>query len=159
MPGFGASFRTGESPPQAAWVPPWNLWMNFNGWTQQALGALVRPGQDGIRNNTAVYNTMGQRVTPRGKPRPPMLQPSLKKAHTATFTLAGVSRDATGAALGFCEVYVLGSDDKLVKAQTISDGSGNYSVTLANNQPVWPIMYKTGSPDVAGAGLNTLVPV
>ena len=119
----------------------------------------MQPGQNGIRNNTAVYNTMGQRVTPRGTPRAPMLWKSLRKAHTAMFTLAGVSRDSTGTALAACEVYILGRFDKLVKAQTTSDGSGNYSVTLANNQQVWPVMYKSGSPDVAGAGLNTLVPV
>ena len=143
--------------PDAA-MPPVQLWMNFGGWTQKALGAPL-PNWSPIRSNVSVYNTMGQRVRTRGRVRSPTLIPQYPKAHTGTFTLTGVTRDSAGSALGSCVVKVFGTKDDLLKATTTSDGSGNYSVTLADNQPVYVVSYKTGSPDVSGTTLNTLVGV
>ena len=138
-------------------TPPARLWMNFAGWQQKTLGAPL-PNWSPIRSNVSVYNTMGQRVSGQGVKRPQLVVPT-KKGHTGTFTLTGITRDSAGSTLGSCTVKVFGSADDLMKATTTSDGSGNYSVTLAINQPVYVVSYKTGSPDVSGTTLNTLVPV
>ena len=134
------------------------LWMNFAGWTQKALSRPL-PNWSPIRSNVSVYNTMGQRVRTAKRVRSPTLLPQYPKAHTGTFTLSGVTRDSAGSVLASAVVKVFGTKDDLLKAQTTSDGSGNYSVTLGDNQSVYVVAYKAGSPDVSGTSLNTLVPV
>ena len=78
---------------------------------------------------------------------------------TNTFTLTGVTRNSAGVALASCEVRVFKTGDDVLVAQTISDGSGNYSVTLPTNLRHYVVSYKTGSPDVTGATVNTLTAV
>jgi hypothetical protein len=77
-------------------------------------------------------------------------------------SLAGVSRDSSGATLGNCvvKIFLTSSDQK--QFEKISDGSGNWSVGEAelgaNPGPFYYVEYKVGSPDVAGTSLNTNVP-
>lgn len=78
---------------------------------------------------------------------------------TQTFTLTGITRDSTGAVLGNCDVYVFKTGDNVNVAQTISDGSGNYSIILPTNLRHFVVSYKVGSPDVTGATVNTLTAV
>lgn len=92
---------------------------------------------------------------------------------TARFSLIGVTRDATGAPLGNCRVvvyesgriYVGGNEcrvgyatDSPVVGETISDGSGNYTLLVPLNTAYQAMGYKAGSPDVFGTTLNTLTP-
>lgn len=82
---------------------------------------------------------------------------------TSRWVLSGVTKDSSGAALGSCRVVVLetgriGIGQLPVVAETISDGSGNYSVPVASNTAHWEIAYKAGSPDVAGATVNNVTP-
>jgi len=151
------SYFTQDVEPDVS-IPPARLWMNWAGWQQKALGKPM-PHWSPIRSDVSVYNTMGQRVRTAGRVRSPTLLPMFPRAHTGTFTLTGVTRNSAGSTLGSCTVKVFGTKDDLVKAQTTSDGSGNYSVTLGDNQPVYVVSYKTGLPDVSGTTLNTLVPV
>ena len=44
-------------------------------------------------------------------------------------------------------------------AETISDGSGNYSVEVPMNTAYQATGYKAGAPDVAGITRNDIVPV
>lgn len=79
------------------------------------------------------------------------------------WSITGVTRDNAGTALGTCRVVVMeagriAKDGAPVVAETISDGSGNYSVEVALNTSHQVISYKVGAPDVAGISLNTLTP-
>ena len=51
-------------------------------------------------------------------------------AYALSKTIRGVTKDETGAILPFCKVIVQRTSDNIVVAQTVSDGSGNYSVTV-----------------------------
>jgi len=71
------------------------------------------------------------------------------------WTLSGITKDSAGAALAACRVVVLETgrlarDGAPVVAETISNGSGLYSVEVPMNVAYQAIAYKPGSPDVAG---------
>lgn len=72
--------------------------------------------------------------------------------------LSGVSRDAAGVALGACQVLIFRTEDKTLVDETISDASGNWSISLMKGGPFFLVEYKTGTP-VFGTSVNTLVPL
>lgn len=83
---------------------------------------------------------------------------------TVNFVLPGVTRDAAGAILGNCRVMVMDVgrqqiDGAPIVGETISDGSGNYSVPVPMNTAYQVLSYKPGVPDVFGTTLNTYTPV
>jgi hypothetical protein len=69
--------------------------------------------------------------------------------------IIGVSRDATGVALGNCVVKVFRTDDDTLVGRTTSDGSGNWTVYPIGAGPYYFVEYKAGSPDVFGTSPNT----
>lgn len=69
--------------------------------------------------------------------------------------ITGVSRDATGAALGNCTVKVFRTADDVLVASTTSDGSGNWTAYPTQVGPYYFVEYKAGSPDVFGTSPNT----
>jgi hypothetical protein len=77
--------------------------------------------------------------------------------------IVGVSRDATGVALGACVVKVFktavtgapSSYDDTVVASTVSDASGNWTAYPTVQGPYYFVEYKAGSPDVFGTSPNT----
>lgn len=81
------------------------------------------------------------------------------------FFISGVTRDSTGAPLGYCTVRlfftandsVSGRSADVEAAQTTSDANGNFSFTVQPGVSYYIVAYLAGSPDVAGATLNTLV--
>lgn len=73
------------------------------------------------------------------------------------FTISGVTKDSSGAALGGCRVVLYRTADDSIAAQTISDGSGNYSFSASSSLTHYVVAYKAGAPDVTGATVNTLV--
>ena len=75
-------------------------------------------------------------------------------APTITRTLAGVSRDSAGAALGLCTVELY--HGKVMVAGTTSDASGNYSFVNPGSGPFFVVMRKAG---VAGISDETLIAV
>lgn len=82
---------------------------------------------------------------------------------TSRWQIVGVTRDSAGTALGNCRVVMLevsriAVTGQPVVAETISDGSGNYTIEVAGNTAHQGIAYKDGSPDVAGISLDTLTP-
>lgn len=74
-----------------------------------------------------------------------------------TYTITGVTRDASGNPLGNCAVVLLRTADNSVAAQMVSDASGNYSFAASPALQHKADAYLAGSPDVFGTTLNTLV--
>jgi len=76
-----------------------------------------------------------------------------------SFRITGTTKDSTGAALGSCVVdWFRTSDD--VKLDTVtSDANGLFEFRTAGQPPnaYYLVAYKTGSPDVAGTTVSTLV--
>jgi hypothetical protein len=74
----------------------------------------------------------------------------------AAFRLTGVTRDSAGVPLGNCRVHLFNSADVEI-AETVSDGSGNFSFTTDQNSGTYYLVaYLAGSPDRAGTSANTL---
>jgi hypothetical protein len=88
-------------------------------------------------------------------PAAPRAQPP---ATGTRFTLSGVSRDANGDVLAGCQVLVFRTYDNVLTAQTTSDGSGVWSVTVDRLQRHFFVEYKAGTPDVFGTSLNDRMP-
>ena len=80
----------------------------------------------------------------------------------ASVTIAGVSRDASGAALGGCtctllKVETLGGETVFTQLATaVSDGSGNYSFVVGFSGPYRVMFDLDGAPTRAGLTLKTL---
>ncbi len=108
------------------------------------------------------YVVLGPRRIPVGGIGHSLFSTPLLKTPTffGSFSISGVTRDSTGAVLANCAVDLfLTAEDTLV-AQTVSDGSGNFSFTVSgNSQNYFLRAYKPGSPDVAGTSVNTLIAV
>jgi hypothetical protein len=69
--------------------------------------------------------------------------------------IVGISRAATGAALGACEVKVFTALGDVLVASTTSDGSGNWTAYPNLPGPYYFVEYKAGAPDVFGTSPNT----
>jgi hypothetical protein len=79
-------------------------------------------------------------------------------ANARAFTIAGVTRDSSGAALAGVTVKLFSATDDVARYSTVSDANGNYSFSVPSNGWTWyAIAYKAGAPDVAGTTANTLV--
>jgi len=77
-----------------------------------------------------------------------------------SFQFTGVTRDSNGTALGNCDVHLFQTGTDIEIAQTVSDGSGNFTFSIGNNAGFFYIVaYKPGSPDLAGTTVNTLAAV
>lgn len=74
-------------------------------------------------------------------------------------TITGVSRDSAGLPLGNCVTKLFRTWDDVMISQTVSDGSGNFTLFAPSSGPYYIVWYKAGSPDVAGTSVNTLVGV
>lgn len=105
-----------------------------------------------MRNNAGVATPTGAWVWMDYVP----LMSSLLWA-TERWIIAGVTRDSAGSPLGNCRVIVLDlgqtavGSAQAVAAETVSDGSGNYSVEVAHNKAYQVVCYLPGAPNVAGA--------
>jgi hypothetical protein len=76
------------------------------------------------------------------------------------YVISGVTRDASGNALGSCAVNVFETVSGLLRGSTISDASGNYNIEIAGDRGLtfFAAAYLPGSPDIAGVTVNTLIP-
>ena len=73
--------------------------------------------------------------------------------------LIGVTRDSSGAPLGFCTVHAFTTADDVKRGETVSDASGNFEIRTPVNAAHYLVAYLAGSPDVAGTSPNTVTPV
>jgi hypothetical protein len=134
--------------------PPMNDFIEGN-----RLG--VRRSKNGntqVRANAGIATPLGAWIP---NDWPPLLNPCYFA--TVRWFLTGVTRDSAGSALGNCRVVALetgrlAKDGAPIVGETISDGSGNYSIEVATNVAHQVIAYLPGAPDVAGISLNTLTP-
>ena len=132
----------------------------LNLWTV-GYGGVGNGRNDG---NTVVVNGVGPTAPGLGKRtgpnEAPAFQPmfgSARQRFSGNFSISGQTLDAAGSPLADCRVELNDSRNDVEYAETVSDGSGNYSFTLPWNSWNWQIIaYKVGSPDVAGVTVDTL---
>jgi hypothetical protein len=76
-------------------------------------------------------------------------------------TIAGVTKDGTGAVLGGCQVQVFEAATDRYVTEVISDAvTGVYTIYVGiGSGPYYLVAYKAGTPDVAGTTANTLIGV
>jgi hypothetical protein len=82
---------------------------------------------------------------------------------TGLFVITGLTKDSSLSPLGNCRVVALETgrieiNGAPVVAETVSDGSGNYSITVPSNVAFQLLAYKPGSPDVAGITRSDVAP-
>jgi len=87
----------------------------------------------------------------------PAVVHTLKPMPAVKRTISGITKDETAAVLPNATVYLMGMDRGVpyVIGSQISNGSGVYSFEVGGGF-FWVVSYKSGSPDKAGATLNTL---
>jgi hypothetical protein len=83
--------------------------------------------------------------------------PSVSYFRSTSVNIVGVTRDASGAPLASVTVKLFKTSDNSLVNSTVSDGSGVYSFTVTPSTAYYLLAYKSGTPDVAGTTLNTLV--
>jgi hypothetical protein len=85
--------------------------------------------------------------------------PEITKGANSRYGIAGVTRDAYGSAIVSCLVKLFKTSNDSLVSQIVSDANnGSYLLST----PYYPdthyiVAFKSGSPDVAGTTLNTLV--
>jgi hypothetical protein len=99
-----------------------------------------------------------------GNPSTPGLMPTivapslLNLSAQQVFTITGRTLDAVGNPLGTCALHLFRTaDDAVIRNNSSSDASGNYSLVVAPGVTHYLVAYKAGSPDVEGTTVNTLV--
>lgn len=132
-------------PVSASALDPGGVWPRV-GVNVRRLGTMYAAVQ-----HTAIVNPMNATHTDQ--------QVFNRVLSVAQYRLSGVSRDAVGATLGFCQVLVYRTDTRLLAAETVSDGSGAWSVIVDQPNRYFFVEYLVGSPDVFGTSLNTREPV
>src|SRR5258706_13707919 len=76
---------------------------------------------------------------------------------TYPYSIAGITKDASGNALGNCMVQIFRTADDSYVSQVTSDANGNYNIPASNLFQHYLVAYLAGSPDVAGTTVNTLL--
>ena len=72
------------------------------------------------------------------------------------YSISGVTKDSTGAALGGVAVHQFDNSMDSLVSVVVSDANGNYITPASPTTTYYLVAYKAGSPDVTGATLNTL---
>lgn len=105
-----------------------------------------------------LFNLLGVLANGKNMGIGPSLR-GLTPIRPAGLTISGVTKDETGAATGGFTVYLfnMSTGTPVLQDTTVSDASGNYSFSVGSGMNYWAVDYKSGSPDKAGATLNTLV--
>lgn len=106
------------------------------------------PGQVGPGIKTPGLNPIG--------PGPFDFKPA--KGVGPLLLITGTTRDSTGAALGTCDVKLIRTRDNAVVDELTSAADGSFTFqTPSPNETYFLVAYLSGSPDVAGTSLKTLV--
>ena len=75
------------------------------------------------------------------------------------FTIAGITKDSTGVALGGCLMDLFNTDTDIKLQSAVSDENGNYSFSVQPGVYYYIVAYKPGTPYVSGVTVDTLVGV
>ena len=73
------------------------------------------------------------------------------------FSVVGITKDSTGAALGGCAVNLFDTELNCLLKNMVSDANGNYSFQTSPGKSYYVVAYKAGDSPVAGTTVNTLV--
>ncbi len=126
-----------------------------------ASGAKGRPSIFAMPSSgTVLGETGGSRGLPLGGWHPNGMARGTFRSRpfsTQGYTISGVTKDSTGAALGVVTLDLFDTRTDALIATTTSDGSGNYSFGVSGGGSYYLVAYKAGVPDVAGTTINTLV--
>jgi hypothetical protein len=77
---------------------------------------------------------------------------------SSRYGFVGVTRDAYGTPIASCTVKLFRTSDDLLLDTTTSDPSGNYLLNTAYYPDThYLVAHKSGSPDVDGVSVNTLI--
>ena len=119
----------------AGFVSPW--------WP--AAGLLIGPGAD------AGFDALAQ---------VPAKHSDMWRSFGANGRLGfvGVTRDQYGSPLGGCRVRCFLTATTELVSDVVSDGNGNYLATTPYTGAHFIVVHRSGSPDVAGASVDTLQP-
>ena len=85
--------------------------------------------------------------------------PEITKGMTSRFGIAGVTRDQYGSAIVSCTVKLFKTSDDSLVSQIVSDATTGAYLLSTQYYPDthYVVAYKAGSPDIAGATVNTLI--
>lgn len=72
--------------------------------------------------------------------------------------IVGVTRTSTGTVLANCAIDLFETGSDLVRGRTVSGADGSFNFGNPGTGPFYLVAYKTGSPDVAGTTVNTVMP-
>lgn len=72
--------------------------------------------------------------------------------------IVGVTRTSTGTVLANCVIDLFETGSDLVRGRTVSGADGSFNFGNPGTGPFYLVAYKTGSPDVAGTTVNTILP-
>ena len=114
---------------------------HFGGTRGRSQSGLTAPGRPSAQNEFYVHPT-GMSALRRGasirefSERGPM-QAFRANRVQAAWIISGRTLDSGGTPLAGCEVEVFYEGSDVVVAKTISDGSGNWSVTVSTNSPMY----------------------
>jgi hypothetical protein len=125
-----------------------------------ASGALGRTSFAAPRKSD--YGPRGARGTPLARSGTGRIGGIAKAFRSQSFAttsiyVRGITKDSTGTPLGACPVHLFRTSDDVEVDQSVSDGSGNYSLVCAGSGTFYVVAYKPGAPDVAGTTVNTLI--
>lgn len=70
----------------------------------------------------------------------------------------GITRDQYGSPLGGCTVRLFRTSTNELQAIVTSDANGAFLATSPYNDAHFMTVHKAGSPDVAGASIDTIIP-
>lgn len=76
----------------------------------------------------------------------------------ANWEIVGVTRTSTGTVLASCAIDLFETGSDLVKGRTVSGADGSFTLSNPGTGPFYLVAYKTGSPDVAGTTVQTVMP-
>ena len=86
-------------------------------------------------------------------------QPEITKGMNSRFGIAGTTRDQYGSAIVSCTVKLFRTSDDSLVSQIVSDATTGAYLLSTQYYPDthYVVAYKAGSPDIAGATVNTLI--
>ena len=154
---FGPIMSLDVSDANAAILTDADQFLPMNSFTETSrlTARMFKEGGLQVRANAGVSTPCGAWVSIDYRP----LLLARKPGSYSFYTLSGVSRDSTGAPLGGCTVKVFMTLNDTKVYETVSDGSGNWSIDVSPNPgPFYYVEYLVGTPDRAGTSINTNVP-
>lgn len=77
----------------------------------------------------------------------------------ANTVVSGITRDSSGTPIGPCVVHLFSAGNDMPVQQKSTDASGNFTFEQPGSGPFYIVAYKTGSPDIAGTTVNTLIAI